>query len=163
MCKVHLWCHVIHLGADVFLNKGIFFLRGERKETWCRVSARRWRIFLLLSRLLLLLSQQHDSETTLSSSCSIHNPPWTTCCLTVLNFFIYLIDLYVYIFYVVFAFAFSYCSLCHFCRPSWVEVDPGGWHSCTGRPQLCDCSARSGGVSASRTRFNGTPTDLPES
>lgn len=33
MCKVHLWCHMINLGADVFLNKGIFFLRGERKET----------------------------------------------------------------------------------------------------------------------------------
>lgn len=33
MCKVHLWCHVIHLGADVFLNKGIFLSqRGKEGD-----------------------------------------------------------------------------------------------------------------------------------
>lgn len=32
LCKVHLWCHVIHFGADVFLNKGIFFSEGKGRR-----------------------------------------------------------------------------------------------------------------------------------
>lgn len=41
MCKVHLWCHVIHLGADVFLNKGIFLSqRGKEGDLMQSLSSK---------------------------------------------------------------------------------------------------------------------------